>query len=347
MLTREPTESESTALDTVQGRVSGPEEMLTALGHQTLGRWETLSPSQLIPVRGLLTACAIGLVTALIAGGFFSAGGDTTIAMQRALGAEIPYITIIVQPRNDRILEGLPVVVSLELAGRTNRDVLLRHRSLPLLPVTDADEEYEIEWTEVELLPITPEVGAAVDSRRAFFELGLGKALQPIEYQFVTSIGATDIYRIDVQPLIELQRIESVVRPPAYTKLEERSFTTRDLNVLENSLVTVTIETNHPLGEVVLEVGARPSDLKPVGIAAGDDSTRWAFVLPSTDSLHWKFSGNGNDGTPMKPVKGKLRIRRDGAPKVAWHDPGEEIMVHTLAEVPMRVQIADCRRLWH
>ena len=34
-----------TVLDSVNGRISGPDEMLTALGHQTLGRWETLTPA--------------------------------------------------------------------------------------------------------------------------------------------------------------------------------------------------------------------------------------------------------------------------------------------------------------
>ena len=332
-----------TVLDTVSGKVSGPEEMLSALGHQTLGRWETLTPSQLIPRKGIATAALLCAAGGIAAAGMFLRGGDARLSMNRALGMDLQYTKMNVDPGNHRLLEGTPVKVSLELTGRTNRDVTLRYRHLPLPEVKAAETEkgeivVESEWTESDLKKAAAD---ASDDRGAVFNAGLGKALNPIEYQFVTSIGSTDVYRIDVQPMIEAERIETSVEPPEYTRLERRSFSSRDITVLEQSRVTVSVKTNHPLNQAILEIGPKPSKLKSVEIQPGDDPSQWVFELASTDSLHWKFSGFGRDETPMTPVKGRLRIRRDGAPKITWRDPTDEIKVHTLAEVPMSVQMGD------
>lgn len=168
-----------------------------------------------------------------------------------------------------------------------------------------------------------------------------GGLADPIEYQFVTSVGTTSLYRIDVQPLIEAQRIETSVEPPQYTRLETRSFASADVTVLEQSAVTVTVETNHPLREATLNIGEKRSKMEPLAIAPGEDRMLWTFELPSSDSLHWSFSGAGDEGTPMTPVNGRLRVRQDRAPTLAWRDPPDEIRVHTLAELPMRLQVSD------
>jgi hypothetical protein len=338
-----------TVLDTVDGRVSGPDEMLAALGHQTLGRWETLTPAQLIPSRALLGVGLICLAAMLVAATMFVGGGDVRVSMLRALGQEIPYTTVEVTPGNARLLEGAAVEVSLELQGRTNRDVMLRYRRLEgsaelaanAEPSSAQDIPAEPQWIESELLPAEPKEGEEADHRRARFAAGLGKASDPVEYQFVTSVGTTPVYRLDVQQLIEVERIETRVAPPAYTRLEERAFASAQVTVLAHSQVTVSVQTNHPLRQARLETGEKPASLQPVELTPGDDSAQWVFELPSTQSLHWRFSGEGHDGTPMTPVKGRIRIRHDAAPVVRWRDPPDEIRVHTLAELPMQVQISD------
>lgn len=323
--------------------------MLTALGHQTLGRWETLTPAQLIPSRKLTAAVVVCLAITTLVIGLFISGGDLRTAMLRALGQEIPYTSMSVSPGDARLLEGSPVELSLALTGRTNRDVMLRYREIPNQEIVgevakaggDAAEAAPIEWIESELLPAEPKEGETANSRSAKFAAGMGKATNAIEYQFITSVGTTRVYRVDVQPMIDAKRIETGVVPPEYTRLESRSFATADVTVLEQSKVTVTIETNHSLRQAKLEIGEKPSELQPVELSPGDDPALWAFQLPSDDSIHWRFSGAGRDGTPMTPVKGRLRVRRDKAPGVTWQDPPDEIRVHTLAELPMRVKISD------
>ena len=331
-----------TVLDTVEGRVSGPTAMLAALGHQTLGRWETSTPSRIIPTRTLLVSGTTCLLAIGSAASLFHASQDWQAAMRRALAGDVAYTSLTVAPGEATVLEGSPVEVSLVLDGRTNRQVNLRYRKLA---DNDANEgssgPVKIEWIESELLPEEPPTGEPLNPRSARFARYLGKATSPIEYQFVTSIGTTGRYRVDVRPLIEAEHIEATVEPPPYTKLETRSFVSTDVTVLEQSAVNVTVETNHPLREATLKIGPKPSQLKPAEIVAGDDPTRWTFELPSSESLHWAFSGGGPDGTPMAPVKGRLRIRRDAAPNLDWREPPNEIRVHTLAELPMRLQVSD------
>lgn len=339
-----------TVLDTVDGRVSGPDEMLSALGHQTLGRWETLTPSQLIPSRLLMIMGLVAMGVLFIAGTMFIGGGDMRVAMLRSLGQEIPYTTMEVTPGDARLLEGTAVEVSLDLHGRTNRDVVLRYRNLRNIdelaaiendPESTDEPPSEPQWIESELLPTEPAEGEEADDRNARFAAALGKASHPVEYQFVTSIGTTPIYRLDVQQLIEAERIETSVAPPDYTRLETRAFASSQVTVLQHSQVNVSIQTNHPLRQGRLEIGDKPNRLQPVEITPGDDLANWSFELPSTKSLHWRFTGQGHDGTPMTPVKGRLRVRHDAAPVVRWRDPPDEIRVHTLAELPMRVQVSD------
>ena len=346
-----------TVLDTVDGRVSGPQAMLAALGNQTLGRWESVSPARVLPVAMLWSAAAVLLVLACVTLGLFGSGTEMRLALLRAIGSDQPYTTLEVTPGDVRLLEGTSIDVSVDLIGRTERDVLLRYRELRPAPSattdpsdTDAAEPVEStadaeNWIESEL--VADQDAVSEDGRRKTFRAALGKAAWPIEYQFVSSgqfasgAQSTAIHRIDIQPLIEVDRISINVQPPEYTGLQTREFSKPELTVLEKSLVTVTIELNHPLEEAVLEIGPKKSTLQATELETPSDRTRWSFSLPADNTLRWRFAGSGVDGTPMDPVMGRLGIRRDTAPSIRWREPSDEIKVHTLAEVPLGVQIAD------
>lgn len=331
-----------TVLETVDGRIYGPSEMLAALGHQTLGRWETVAPSRLVPSRALAGSAFFCLSAVVVAAGLFTVGGDWKNAMLRTLGSELPYTTLTVTPGNVEVLEGMPVEVSLELAGRTDRDCVLRYRELRVGGADSSDAgPVAHEWIERELLPAATDSAELKSARRAVFAADLGQAAAPIEYQFVTTAGSTPIHKIDVQPLIEAERIDTLVTPPAYTQLDPRSFTSSDVTVLEQSEVTVTVHTNHPLAEATLQLGARTSDMRASPVEQQDDATQWSFQLSSLEPVRWHFSGRGIDGTPVEAVEGRLRVLRDRAPVISWRDPPDEIRVHTLAELPLRTQVAD------
>lgn len=141
-----------TVLDTVDGRVEGPSVMLAALGHQTLGRWETSTPDRILPLRKLLIGIALGVLALVAAALLYHSGSQWQTAMLRAAGRDIPYTTFQVIPGNQTILEGLPVEVKLRLEGRTKRDVALRYRPLSFESAGEEAAESELEgWIELEL----------------------------------------------------------------------------------------------------------------------------------------------------------------------------------------------------
>lgn len=315
-----------TVLEAVEGKLRAPEPMLSALGHQTLGRWETASPTNVLPYRAATIALVSVLALVCIALIGMVAGNDWQIAMLRAIGSERAYTEMEVSPGTTRLLEGTALKVELKLRGRIDRKVTLLYRT-----------ENEDSWTESELLPRKPKER----SHEANFEASLGKLQHPIEYQFVTSAGTTPLYRVDVQPFIQVEKFETLVTPPTYTRLEARTFSQKELTVLSGSRVEYAIGTNHPLSEAELLIGEKLSALEAVPLQKNGDPKVWKFELPSKTSVHWQFSGKGSDGTPITPLKGRLRIRYDEEPRVEWRDPSEEIKVHMLAELPMRAQVSD------
>ena len=106
-----------TVLETIDGRVGGPEEMLVALGNQTLGRWELVSPDT---TRSDPSACHRGRrlhahdgrhAFRLFAGRGLAKGDGSRLGEW-----SVAYTDLRVTPGDTRLLEGTPVEVALELS---------------------------------------------------------------------------------------------------------------------------------------------------------------------------------------------------------------------------------------
>ncbi len=320
-----------TLLELANGKLRAPAPMLSALAHQTLARWETIQPEQILPKKRLLiNLCVLAIVAAclLVCG---LPAGDMRIAMWRSAGWDLPYTTLVTTPGNLTLLEGLQPEVQCELHGRPNRQVSLRYRT--------ADEE----WIDAELN------GTPAPDRKdtQVFRSKLDKLRADVEYQFVTSAGQTPIYTITMQPKIVLIESSVTVQPPAYTQLPERTFNSEEVSVLAGSKVLVTLQTNRALRSVALKVGSSNNEVIDVSASRHGDGSIWKFELPSVKNLTWQFTGLGEDDAPLAPVQGKLRIRQDEAPRLDWQAPADELIVNMLAEVPMNVLISDDYGLTH
>ena len=216
------------------------------------------------------------------------------------------------------------------LTGRIKRSVSLRTR---LADDPDAD------WVDVDLRRSKSD-----DPERAEFLGLIGQIHKAHEYQFVTSAGSCDIYRIDVRYPVRIEAIEVTVKRPAYTGLEDRVFEKTDVTVLAGSEVACRIRTQRPLKEV--HVDFEPLDgasLDQAEIVAEDsgDGMQWAFRFTAETNARWTLRGADAVGTPMDPLDGQVRVKQDRPPKIRWTAPSESLFVHTLAEVPMRVRVED------
>lgn len=321
-----------TVLDLEQGRLGAPPAMLAALGHQTMARWETAGPQQILPRRALaisVSALSIASVVLLLC---MNAGPEMRTALIRAAGWDRPYTTMQVTPGDIQILEGLQPEVQLQLTGRPHRHVALYYRA------HDAND-----WIEAELKGM-----AVADLPNALrFEAKLDKLTSDVQYQFQTDVGPTPMYTIKMQPKIVLIESQAKVLPPPYTQLPERTFGIEEVTVLAGSKVTITLQTNRPLKSVRLKIGTSAERLADSEIQPERHGAVCTFVLPSDQSLQWQFSGSGEDGAPLPTVSGKLRIRHDEQPRIDWQSPADEMVVNMLAEVPMSVLISDDYGLTH
>ncbi|MDX1930042.1 MAG: hypothetical protein SFV81_26175, partial [Pirellulaceae bacterium] len=115
-----------TVLEATDGRLLAPEAMLSALGHQTLGRWETASPTAILPLRKAIITLSSGLTVSMLVLLAIAVSPDWRIASLRALGSERVYTELEVLPGNSRLLEGTVLRLGLQLHGRTDRKVTLR-----------------------------------------------------------------------------------------------------------------------------------------------------------------------------------------------------------------------------
>ncbi len=324
-----------TVLDLAEGKLRAPEAMLTALGHQTMARWETAQPTQILPHRTAAISL-VGLVTILLCLALWSASGhEARIALQRAAGLDRHYTELLVTPGDMQVLEGLQPEVQLELRGRPDRQVVLRYRRMD-----------ETDWTEADLQATDAPRGTDSISTRTFVSK-LDKISSDLQYQFGTEVGDSPVYKIKMQPKIVLLDSSAVVRPPAYTQLPERSFATDEVTVLIGSEVTISLQTNRPLKKARLMVGPNVDQLEDAPVSAVGDGSLWKFSLPSDRTLCWRFSGAGEDDAPLAPVNGKLRVRADEAPRIDWQSPADEMTVNMLAEVPMSVLVSDDYGLTH
>ncbi len=337
-----------TVLDIVDGRAAGPSEMLSALSHQTLGRWETLAPAQVIP-RSLMWLALTSAVCALLGLSVLLNLGQWRTAMWRTVGSDQSYTTLRAIPGDSRLVEGESIRVAVELQGRTHRTVTLRYRfeeegegDSGLIDEGEVEDEELTtrsieplwEWSEIDLL-------AERTANKGVFSAELGKAQKSLQYQFVTSAGSTPIYRIRVEPLIEVISCVALVTSPAYTNLAPREFDSVDVSALQGSEVVVSLVTNHPVLKSKLSVGPKKSQLEPVDLIASSDPTHFSFTLSTLSSIHWRFEGEGEHAVPLAPVEGRLRVRFDQAPRINWRGPVDGIEVHTLTELPLEVSVSD------
>lgn len=306
--------------------------LTVALATETNERCDSVDLESIVP-RQHTVYTALGVVALVLAVWLPSLVSDSwTTAVARALGADRPYTVWDVAPGDMQVDEGTPVEAKLVLTGRTDRKVTLQTR------VADSEDE----WTEVKLRRQQSD-----ETQQADFTASLGQIRTPHEYQFITSIGATPVHRIDVRYPVRIEAIELTVHRPDYTGLEDRVFEKTDITVLEGSEVTCRVRSQRPLDQVRVSFSPQTEDEdgtsmpEMIDAESSADGTQWLFRFTATENSNWTMRGSDGVGTPMDAVDGQVRVKADRPPKIRWSSPADSLFVHTLAEVPMSVRVED------
>jgi hypothetical protein len=306
--------------------------LVEALETTTLHRAAPLPLDTVVPKRRSYAAvlAAVGTVAALAAS--TAVNWEWSTAVRRALLADLPYTTVTVAPGNVEVEEGRDVTLKVDLEGRTDRTVVLQTR-----PAASGEP-----WSEYEL---SAETMVETGARQSQYQSRLAKVTSPLEYRFVAGPVTSESYRVDVRYPIAIESIEAEIEPPAYTGLPVKTVPDGNITALEGSRVRVRVQLDRPpiVAEAVLKrIGVRDGDgprERQVPLTIEDRTI--VLELDSIDDLQWSLVAESQDGSRLPDNSYRMRVRYDQAPRVSFADPDEELEVHTLAEVLMRIQARD------
>ncbi len=282
--------------------------LVEALHATTERRAEPLGLETMLPLPQLIGAIAIACILGGIGAGAVLTNPEWRLALSRVLGGDKPYTETTVSPGDTRIDEGEPLQIAVALAGRTNREVVLRTRQL------------DGEWTESTMA--ASKAFAATDKNApttASFEAKIGSLKKPLEYQVVVGKVESPVFRANVRYPLKIKAVEGEVVPPAYTRQAPAVQSGGDFDVLEGSKVKVSIELDQVIksGNVVV-MTAIPSQAKPKAeetakpeeVAKADESAK----TPETETSESPAANDGVGPTPEASPE-TVAATADGKPE--------------------------------
>ena len=278
----------------------------------------------------LTVGLACFLIGSLLTGS--AVNGEWQTAVQRSLLGNVPYTTAAATSGDLIVVEGQGALLALELQGRVERDAKLFTR-----PKTDAAEWKTVALTEVELKD------SARELRR--YEVPMTDIQEPFEYRFEAGQATTDTHQVVVRFPLEVVGVSVTVTPPGYTHLPEAASPELDFTAIDGSQAKIEITLDRaPVQASLL--------LRPAGsfAAAGAEAqvvplqiegNKLSTAMVVTDNWRYIIHAIDGDGVAVKTDEASIRVRRDQAPRVWFEKPTEELEVHTLAEIMMRVRTSD------
>lgn len=318
-------------------------KLVTALEEETHHRAAPLELRTIVPRRQLAAAALSASAAVLLLSAGALLDWQWGLAVRRALLGDAPYTRLAVQPGHVLVDQGDDVTLSLRLAGRTDRSVMVcwRGGSQPDAP-----------WQEMQLSPDDARVSAA--DRTAEYETTLSAVEHPTEYRVEAGPARSEVYRIDVRYPLAVTKFEAALTPPGYTGVPAETVPGGDLDVIEGTNVEFQIEFDRPCTEAFVDFAAvdfsseeerAPKTLRlPLvpqqGPEAGGNG-RFTCQLRLSEDKVYSIAAAAREGLPLQQNRYRIRVRPDLPPRVRFEDPDESLEVHPLAEVLMRVRTSD------
>jgi hypothetical protein len=309
--------------------------LVAALAEDTHARSRPLHLDTVIPTRRLWLTLGCAVAGLLIGFGLAAVNWEWRVAGARALLAETPYTRLAVQPGDFTVDLGQPVKITLQVTGRTDRQVTLFTR-----PAGDDTAE----WIEREF---TAAPDAPKSQRSATFVATLDAVKKPLEYRAVAGPAASETFHIRVRYPLALKQIEVELTPPAYTGHPPVKSADGNINAVEGSIAKFAIEldqTPSTASLIVTDLGQRSEDDPtpstqsiPLEIAGA----MLTATLPLRADQKYSILAETAEGQRLPENTYRIRVRPDQAPEVYFEEPRDPLDVHTLAEVLMRIRVRD------
>ncbi len=339
--------------------------LVTALVEETHRRALPLTIEDVIPTQKLWITAGSLIAGAVLWGVLSGANWEWRTATARTLFGDRSYRELQVEPGNLTIDEGGHVELSALLIGRTNRTVTL---------FTRIAGQPEAEWTERILTesdqnakikePSSATVSAAARPQE-YFAVQFDRLTKPLEYFVRAGELQSPTYRVRIRRPLRIEMIAVDLTPPSYTGQPTNTIRDGNIVALEGTharfnvtfdkavkSASMVLTVRKPLGddEVAPEPQVIPLEINAAAAAApspeaqllGDDQPMTVAVdLPLTEDASYSILADAVDGTTLPTNKYRIRIRQDQPPQVFFESPDDQVEVHSLAELPMRIRVRD------
>lgn len=311
------------------------EALVSALEEETHARSRGLHLDAIVPTQRMWwIAAGLGAAVAALLGAM-ALNWEIRTAAARSLLSETPYSEVSVRPGNIKVDQGQPVEIEWTIAGRTDREIRL---------LTRYAGDPQGTWSQRDF---TENQATGHGHRSLTFTTRLESVKKPLEYRVAAGPLESPIHRIDVRYPIALQQFEVELTPPAYTNHPPTKSEDPNITAVEGSSARFLITLDQPARTaslVVNDLGRRDDDeMIPTTrtIPLEIEGTQLTAVLPLTGDMKYSIVAETSEGQRLPENSYRIRVRPDQAPEVYFEEPGDQLDVHTLAEILMRIRVRD------
>jgi len=266
--------------------------------------------------------------------------GEWRTAVQRSLLANNSYTNASATSGDLIVQQGQPALLTLKVSGRVDREIRILTR--PAMSELNGEPDAKSEWTAVVLTDA--ELKDSSNGLRRY-EMTLPDIQEPFEYQFKAGPASTELHSVTVRYPLQIVGHRVTLTPPEYTRLPETVVEEPSFTAIDGSQARLEIALDRIPAKAVMMM--RPAGSFAAANATATevtlqiDGTTVSTEMPITDNWRYIIQAVDADGVEVKSDEASIRVRRDQSPRVWFEKPTEELEVHTLAEVMMKVRTSD------
>lgn len=294
--------------------------MVTALEEETAEKVKPLPFQAALPVRPALLAAGAALVCVGVLAAAAVNAPEFRIALGRVVLGPAPYTTLTATSSADVVDENTDVDIRATMTGRARPAVVLNVR-----------EAGEAEWRQ-----------ETMDAADGAFTARLPKLRTTTEFFVAAGPERTPARQVVVRHALKLLGAKAEVTAPAYTGLPVATHDNGSFSAVEGSTAKVRFELDRaPVSAaLVIKDRAAPKD-PPRRVEMAVQGQHVSAELPLTADVEYAVEARDADGMPVAANRHRIRVTADQPPSVTFESPGENMEVHTLAEIIMRVRARD------
>ena len=242
------------------------------------------------------------------------------------------YTTLAVRPGNLTVEQGASVPITIELAGRLDRDVAL---------YTRIAGQPNSAWKKAAAVGVP--AGDSAPKR----EYKLEKVQEPTEYWVVAGPASSPTYRVGVRYPLKIKSFDVALKPPAYTGVAPSTVKGGNFRVIEGTSADFQIKFDSPPAEaslIVTDPAVRSNKDNPAPsrvIPLSSDGAQFTAELNVTKAVVYQIEARMSDGRPLPKNSYRIDVLEDHPPRVTFEQPDVALEVHPIAEVLSRIRVAD------